>query len=74
MKVLTCAVIAVAALLLVRPSEAQPGRDRASREGKLKVGDPAPDFTLKDPGGKRTVKLSSFKDKAPVVLVFASYT
>lgn len=74
MKVLTCAVIAVAALLLARPGEAQPSRDRASREGKLKVGDPAPDFTLKDPDGERTVKLSSFKDKAPVALVFASYT
>ena len=74
MRALSCAVIAVATLLLVRPGEAQPGRDRASREGKLKAGDPAPDFTLQDPSGKRTVKLSDFKDKAPVVLIFSSYT
>lgn len=41
---------------------------------KLKVGDKAPDFTLADPAGKNPVTLSSFKDKKPVVLVFASYT
>ena len=71
---LFCVVIAVAALLLVRPGEAQPGRDRASREGKLKAGDPAPGFTLQDPDGKRTVKLSDFKGKTPAVLIFSSYT
>ncbi len=40
----------------------------------VKVGDPAPDFTLPDPKGTRQVTLSSFRGKKPVVLVFGSYT
>lgn len=49
---------------------------RRDREGKLKVGDPAPDFNLKYEAAdkKGSVKLSSFKGKQPVVLVFGSYT
>jgi cytochrome oxidase Cu insertion factor (SCO1/SenC/PrrC family) len=43
-------------------------------EGKLKVGDAAPDFELKQLEGEGTVKLSGFKDKKPVVLIFGSYT
>jgi hypothetical protein len=39
-----------------------------------KVGDPAPDFELASPDGKETVRLSSFEGRAPVVLVFGSYT
>jgi peroxiredoxin len=35
----------------------------------LKVGDPAPDFTLPSTAGG-TVTLSSFKGKKPVVLAF----
>ena len=35
----------------------------------LKVGDPAPDFTLPDTKGQ-TVKLSDFKGKKTVVLAF----
>lgn len=41
---------------------------------KLKVGDAAPDFTLPDPAGKKEVRLSAFKGKKPVVLIFGSYT
>lgn len=41
---------------------------------KLKVGDPAPDFTLPLVNGKGELKLSSFHGKKPVVLIFASYT
>lgn len=43
-------------------------------EDKLEVGDVAPDFTLSDPTGKRTVTLSDFRGKRPVVLIFGSYT
>lgn len=41
---------------------------------KIKVGDPAPDFTLADPTGKTRTTLSSFQGKKPVVLIFGSYT
>lgn len=43
------------------------------REGDLKVGATAPDFTVKDVEGKKTVKLSELKGK-PVVLIFGSCT
>lgn len=41
---------------------------------KLRVGDPAPDFSLPLVNGKGELKLSSFHGKKPVVLIFASYT
>jgi len=43
------------------------------REGALKVGDVAPDFSIKDVEGKSTTKLSELKGK-PVVLIFGSCT
>ena len=54
----------------------RPGRGRRDlrREGKLKVGDEAVDFELKRLGAEGSVKLSSFKGKRPVVLIFGSYT
>ena len=39
-----------------------------------KVGDLAPDFELQDPTGQTAVRLSSFRGKRPVALVFGSYT
>ena len=39
-----------------------------------KVGEFAPDFALKTLDGKRIVKLSDFRGREPVVLVFGSYT
>ena len=41
----------------------------AAPKTHLKVGDPAPDFTLPDTSGK-PVKLSEFKGKKSVVLAF----
>jgi len=38
------------------------------------VGTDAPDFALRTLDGKRIVKLSDFKGREPVVLVFGSYT
>ena len=43
------------------------------RQGDLKVGDAAPDFTVKDVRGKKAVKLSDLKGR-PVVLIFGSCT
>jgi len=49
-----------------------------SRPGALegpKVGAEAPDFQLKTlADAKKEVKLSDFKEKKPVVLIFGSYT
>ncbi len=39
-----------------------------------KAGAPAPDFELTDPAGEKTVRLSSFRGKSPVVLIFGSFT
>ena len=39
-----------------------------------KTGDIAPDFTLFDVTGTKSVTLSDFRGKKPVVLVFGSYT
>ena len=39
-----------------------------------KVGDLAPDFELQDPTGQTAVRLSSFRGKRPVALIFGSYT
>jgi len=36
---------------------------------RIKVGQPAPDFSLEDAGGK-TIALSEFRDKKTLVLVF----
>lgn len=45
-----------------------------ARAGVLKPGDDAPDFQLSTFDHKSEVKLSSFRDKQAVVLVFGSYT
>lgn len=39
-----------------------------------KVGDLAPDFELQDVDGNATIRLSTFRGKRPVALVFGSYT
>jgi peroxiredoxin len=39
-----------------------------------KAGDPAPDFTLFDVTGTKSVTLSDFQGKKPVALVFGSFT
>jgi hypothetical protein len=45
-----------------------------ARKGTLKVGDPAPDFTVKTLDTKTPVRLASIWADKPVVLVFGSYT
>jgi len=39
-----------------------------------KVGQVAPDFELKTANGKQTIRLASFRNKKPVVLIFGSHT
>lgn len=66
-----------------RPPEGsgRPRQGRGPQEGQIpqqgsgpNVGDDAPDFALISLDGKRTVKLSDFKGRETVVLVFGSYT
>jgi hypothetical protein len=46
----------------------------SARAGSVKVGDPAPDFSLPLLDGSRVVTLSEEFPVRPVVLVFGSYT
>jgi hypothetical protein len=39
-----------------------------------KAGDVAPDFELRDLNGENPVRLSSFRGRTPVALVFGSFT
>ena len=39
-----------------------------------KAGDEAPDFELRDANGKYPVRLSDFRGKKPVALIFGSFT
>jgi len=50
------------------------GLIRSRKDNVPKVGSKAPDFKLKTADGKKTVKLSGFRGKKPVVLVFGSFT
>ena len=45
-----------------------------ARQGYLKEGDAAPDFTLHTQDRSSQVTLSSYRGDRPVVLVFGSYT
>lgn len=38
------------------------------------VGDGAPDFKLRDVNGENPVRLSDFRGKTPVALIFGSFT
>lgn len=50
-------------------TQPKPTQPPAAPKTHLKVGDPAPDFALRDTNGKE-VKLSDFKGKKNVVLAF----
>ena len=70
-------VAMVVALLCCGQVQAQERQFKRFRfKDALKVGDKAPDFTLKKLNSKKeeTVTLSGFQGKKPVVLVFGSYT
>lgn len=45
-----------------------------ARKGSVRGGDMAPDFDLSTVDRKSRVRLSSFRGRQPVVLVFGSYT
>jgi len=45
-----------------------------ARAGNLKIGDPAPDFSLLKVDKSGSIRLSELNKQRPVVLVFGSYT
>jgi tetratricopeptide (TPR) repeat protein len=49
-------------------------REAAAKEGGPQIDGLAPDFALPEVGTKRKVRLSDFRGKTPVVLVFGSYS
>lgn len=67
---------------LALDASTQPTGGKRGRRGKydrradigLKVGEIAPDFTLKSPDGKTETKLDTLRKEKPVVLFFGSYT
>jgi cytochrome oxidase Cu insertion factor (SCO1/SenC/PrrC family) len=72
----TRAIIAFAFAILLAGARAQAqlgpkdGPDLAPTDlNRIKVGQPAPDFSLEDAGGK-AITLSDFRGKKTVVLVF----
>jgi len=66
------------ALAQPAPENRQIGREWSQKmgrgEGKLQPGDPAPDFDLPQPRAQTAIRLSQFRGRQPVALVFASYT
>ena len=71
-----CACLIASDLFAQRPGGRgqRPGGRGRSRSDTIKAGDKAPDFTLKSPDGKQTMRLSEYRGKRPVALVFGSYT
>ena len=49
-------------------------KDMAAKEGGPRVDELAPDFGLPQVGRNQNVRLTSYRDKSPVVLVFGSYS
>jgi cytochrome oxidase Cu insertion factor (SCO1/SenC/PrrC family) len=65
--------MAVCGLLILTLAGVARAQARQPRAGVLRVGEAAPDFTVKDVQGKESVRLSDLKGK-PVVLIFGSCT
>jgi cytochrome oxidase Cu insertion factor (SCO1/SenC/PrrC family) len=70
---LTIAALALAAIVsttaFAQLGPKEPALQPATDLNRVKVGQPAPDFTLEDSDGK-SVTLSDFRGKKSVVLVF----
>ena len=76
------AAVILSAIILCAEEPARPVSAKAKAvmkemghgEGKLKPGDMAPDFKLRRVKSKKKLRLSAFRGKKPVALVFGSYT
>lgn len=80
-KITTLLALALVATLALDASTQPTGGSRGMR-GKyerradigLKVGQPAPDFTLRSPDGETETNLEALRKDKPVILLFGSYT
>ena len=78
----TLAAVILSTILLCAQEPARPLSAKAKAfkqamghgEGTLKPGDIAPDFKLLRVNSKKKIRLSSFRGRKPVALVFGSYT
>ena len=76
------AAVILSAIILCAEEPARPVSAKAKAvmkemghgEGTLKPGDMAPDFKLRRVKSKKKLRLSAFRGKKPVALVFGSYT
>ena len=70
--------VLAAAMLPAQPQEQEANKAWAKEmgrgDGSLQPGDLAPDFKLRKAKSKESVRLSKFRGKKPVALVFGSYT
>lgn len=56
------------------PKAAAVMKEMGHGEGKLRAGDEAPDFDLQKAKSEERVRLSAFRGKKPVALLFGSLT
>ena len=74
------ALVMMVPFMLSESSYSQRNRDQKKQRGRrsdanaLKVGQQAPQFTLKSLDGKSETRLKDYQDKKPIVLIFGSYT
>ena len=66
-------LLALGGTLIASTAHATPNPPPHPREGNLRLGDVAPDFTVQDLAGQATVRLSELRGK-PVALIFGSCT
>jgi len=68
----------IASLILAPPVVAQRYGNSGSFQNRInngpEVGMLAPDFTLRTMDGRNEIRLSNYRGKCPVVLIFGSYT
>ncbi|MBI3271434.1 MAG: hypothetical protein HYZ53_20760 [Planctomycetes bacterium] len=71
---LLCASLLAGAVREAGAQHRPPGQDPRGPDKAPKLGEAAPDFTLRSLDDKQEVKLSKLVGKRPIVLVFGSYT
>jgi len=79
MRTIAAVLLFAVALLPAQPPGPSPRakavmKEMGHGEGTLRPGDLAPDFNLRKVKSEDSVRLSSFRGKTPVALIFGSFT